>query len=478
MVYRILGSMAMLVLSTFVLFAQEDDEEYYEQLLTKEVEVENPVYKPVLSIGTGIIHNFSDIRYPSSNPLQGNLGYKLNVSTFVGKENYYRLNFFLLYGTVQGHDYNISRAMQSNTLLLPLDDNLLPIYHNSAFRTEFFELGISLEYGFGHWLGKSKRFKPFVSLGVSPFPFTPKGNIVNGPMDGSNGYYYFWDDGNMRDLHHLDPNASNASIINFDKEWETDLNKADFHGLGKFSQTNVAFPFEVGFDFYLSYRVNLRVSSALHYTLTDLLDNYNADVASRYGLQSKGYHDMFLFTNVAFSFDLFSDPEMIKVDMLFAEIDVDYDVMFADQDMDGVFDRLDECPDTPIGIEVDSVGCPFDMDGDGVPDFMDNEPNTPSGVVVDDKGVQLTPDQLAQIFERPTAVRREEVRVLPPAPIWTRSIAFTPGVIPAKFKRFDADFDGYISFGELLKAIEQFFDGTLNFTTEDIYELNSFFFSQ
>lgn len=470
------GSMVLLLLSTSVLFAQEEDEDYYEQLLTKEVEVENPVYKPVVSLGMGVIHYLGDIRYPGNNPLLGNAGYKFNVSTLFGKENYYRLNFFIMYGALQGHDFSISRKMQLDPALLSLDDAFQPIYHNSSFRSEFFELGISIEYGFGHLIGKSKRFRPFISVGVSPFPFTPKGNIKNSAAGGNDGYYYLWNDGTMRNL--LEPDPS-AKIINFDKEWETDLIKADYHDLGKYSQTTVAFPIEVGFDFYLSYRINLRISTSLHYTLTDLIDNYNDKVATRYGLKGNGMNDMFMYTSFAFNFDMFSDPEMMKIDMLFAELeDVDYEVMFADQDMDGVFDRLDECPDTPIGVEVDTVGCPFDMDGDGVLDYMDDEPKTPSGSIVSDRGVQLSSDVLAQMFEKPTAVRREEAQVIPVAPIWTRSIAFTPGEIPQKFKRFDLDGDGYIGFGELLKAVEGFFDGTLNYSTEDIYELNNFFFSQ
>ena len=167
--------------------------------------------------------------------------------------------------------------------------------------------------------------------------------------------------------------------------------------------------------------------------------------------------------------------------MLFADLDWDdgmYEVMFADQDMDGVYDRLDECPDTPIRVPVDSLGCPFDTDGDGIPDYMDDEPDTPPGTIVDDRGVQIIPEVLAQMFEKPTAVRREEAQVIPVAPIWTRNITFTPGVIPQKFRMVDTDGDGYISFFELLKAIEQFFDGTLNMSIEDIYELNNFFFSQ
>lgn len=470
-------SFVLLVLSASQLLAQENDEDYYEKLLVKEVEVENPVYKPVISLGAGIIHFLGDIRNPGSNPMIGDPGFKVNISTFIGKNNNYKLNFFLMYGNLQGHDFNVSRAMQTDLTKLSLDPDLNLIYHNSSFRTEFFEFGIAIEYGFGHWFGMSKRFKPFISVGVSPLQFSPKGNIRNGP----NSYYHFWDDGTIRNLPDHDPNAWQATVVNFDKDWETDLSGADYHELGDLSQTTVVFPMEVGFDFYLSYRVNLRIATSLHYALTDLLDNYNPDVASRYGLTSKAGNDMFMYTNFSMNFDLFSDPKMIRIDMLFAEMDYDesfYEVMFADQDGDGVFDRFDECADTPAGVVVDSLGCPFETDGDGIPDFMDDEPNTPAGSIVDDNGVQLTSDVLAQMFEKPTAVRREEAKVIPVAPIWSRSITFAPGVIPQKFLRVDTDGDGYISFQELLKSIEMFFDGTLDLSIEEIYELNNFFFSQ
>lgn len=48
-----------------------------------------------------------------------------------------------------------------------------------------------------------------------------------------------------------------------------------------------------------------------------------------------------------------------------------------DSDGDGVPDRLDECPDTPPGVEVDEKGCPLDRDGDGVPDYKDDCPDDP-----------------------------------------------------------------------------------------------------
>ena len=48
-----------------------------------------------------------------------------------------------------------------------------------------------------------------------------------------------------------------------------------------------------------------------------------------------------------------------------------------DSDRDGISDRFDRCPDTPLGVKVDRRGCPVDSDKDGVPDYLDLCPNTP-----------------------------------------------------------------------------------------------------
>ena len=57
-----------------------------------------------------------------------------------------------------------------------------------------------------------------------------------------------------------------------------------------------------------------------------------------------------------------------------------------DSDGDGVPDDEDECPDTPPGVQVDTVGCAVDSDGDGVSDNVDACPNTPEGAIVDNRG--------------------------------------------------------------------------------------------
>jgi len=61
----------------------------------------------------------------------------------------------------------------------------------------------------------------------------------------------------------------------------------------------------------------------------------------------------------------------------------------VDSDGDGIFDRDDRCPDTPMGATVDANGCPKDTDGDGVYDGLDRCPDTPKGDKVDSKGCSI-----------------------------------------------------------------------------------------
>lgn len=57
-----------------------------------------------------------------------------------------------------------------------------------------------------------------------------------------------------------------------------------------------------------------------------------------------------------------------------------------DDDKDGVPNKLDQCPGTPLGARVDVNGCPVDGDGDGVADGLDQCEGTPKGATVDAKG--------------------------------------------------------------------------------------------
>ena len=65
-----------------------------------------------------------------------------------------------------------------------------------------------------------------------------------------------------------------------------------------------------------------------------------------------------------------------------------------DKDKDGVWDKIDMCPNTPRGVAVDSIGCPLDEDHDGVPDYLDHCLGTPAAAIgfVDSLGCMLDTD--------------------------------------------------------------------------------------
>ncbi|NJB72632.1 hypothetical protein GGR42_003123 [Saonia flava] len=67
-------------------------------------------------------------------------------------------------------------------------------------------------------------------------------------------------------------------------------------------------------------------------------------------------------------------------------------IVERDSDNDGVMDDLDICPNTAIGYQVDENGCSetqIDTDGDGVPDIHDNCPSTPQGRQVNEEGCEV-----------------------------------------------------------------------------------------
>ncbi|WP_200842736.1 OmpA family protein [Zhongshania aliphaticivorans] len=82
--------------------------------------------------------------------------------------------------------------------------------------------------------------------------------------------------------------------------------------------------------------------------------------------------------------------QSLLVGLRYNFFDAQYGVQ--DADGDGVSDEMDECPGTPRGVQVDSVGCPLDGDNDGVADYLDQCPNTPAGAEVNAVGCPIDSD--------------------------------------------------------------------------------------
>jgi OOP family OmpA-OmpF porin len=64
-----------------------------------------------------------------------------------------------------------------------------------------------------------------------------------------------------------------------------------------------------------------------------------------------------------------------------------------DADQDGVADVDDTCAGTPAGARVDTSGCPKDSDGDGMADGIDTCPNTPKKAEIDSQGCPIDSDR-------------------------------------------------------------------------------------
>ena len=63
-----------------------------------------------------------------------------------------------------------------------------------------------------------------------------------------------------------------------------------------------------------------------------------------------------------------------------------------DSDADGILDGLDTCPDTDPRTPANGEGCPYDSDGDGIFEGIDECPATPQGAVVDERGCRVDTD--------------------------------------------------------------------------------------
>ncbi|MDP4272185.1 MAG: OmpA family protein [Bacteroidota bacterium] len=165
----------------------------------------------------------------------------------------------------------------------------------------------------------------------------------------------------------------------------------NYSGGPKIYESNTAIiPLGVGLKFNFSKTV------ALQY---QWLFNFNASDRQDFKMDNKDDNFMKHSVGLVISFggkkDKDNDGVLDKYDLCPNTplgVKVDAKGCPIDSDGDGVADYLDKCPNTPAGVKVDANGCPLDSDGDGVPDYLDKCPNTPAGVQVDAKGCPIDSD--------------------------------------------------------------------------------------
>ena len=457
---RYIFTMLLFIPSCFLL-GQGD----IEDLLITEVDNINPVYKPVVGAGVGSFTFLGDIRDKSQTPLNGTFGYKVNLSTFLDNKHYIRTNFYFMQGTLMGEKRSFTNTLE-----------------NLNFKSDILLFGINFNYDFDNWYKKYSRVHPFISAGFEIITFNSKTDSFAVNTEGTSVRYHYWEDGTIRNLPQTPANISDPAleIMQRDFIYETDLRDYDWgYASHPYPQYSFAIPVEAGLDFWISNRLMFRVATSYHLVFSDFIDHTSfKNDPSIAPVSGNSWGDDFLFTYASLHLDLFSSKKTLTIERLFADVEWDPTFM-SDEDNDGYFDGWDQCPSTPFGIETDTTGCPLDNDLDGIPNYMDDEPDSRYGAYVDDRGVEISDDRLAEMLDMSSAVRREEVDFFIRRPSsYNKYQSKSIKEIPQKFVTVDNDNDGYISFDEMLDTIDNFFDFEGELSTEDIYELNNFFFAQ
>ena len=167
--------------------------------------------------------------------------------------------------------------------------------------------------------------------------------------------------------------------------------------------TDLILPVGVGLKYHISKRVAIQYQYIYTFTNSDIHDqnagpDYFGSPAhpnSKPGSDEYGQHIFSLIFNFGKLKDTDKDGVADKYDKCPGtpmNVKVDEKGCPTDADGDGIPDYLDKCPNTPPNVQVDAVGCPIDTDGDGVADYLDKCPNTPAGVKVDVTGCPIDAD--------------------------------------------------------------------------------------
>jgi len=315
----------------FSMSAQSDSLGYPEgdqSLNKKELNV-----KPLFGLGTGSMAYFGDLsRYKGTSPIMGNWGMNLGLGARI--TNYLDVQFNYTYGWVSFHENTPERS-----------DNF-----KSTIKTS----GLVFTYNFNNFFKQTPTVNPIFILGLESVEFNSKTDL--------NGDYHY----------------------------ETDLRGLDLDDLGNYSLNSFSIPVGIGADIDLVSGFSVRISSVMHFTFTDNIDN----ISDRgEGIrQGDSRNDRYLYTGITLLYTLDKNKKLedAYAGAYFGDTD--------DEDLDMVFDITDNCPHTPEGVQVDEFGCPLDRDKDGVPDYMDEEIDSPPGSIVNEYGEALTDEDFNEMY--------------------------------------------------------------------------------
>jgi hypothetical protein len=198
--------------------------------------------------------------------LQGELDNDINPSPSERIGGHLLIN----YGLNRSFSLGLSLATGRMYGQIRSDSNSL-LFTNLNVKTTIFASQLRLTYHFG-FLYRNRMpgvFQPLVFAGLEGVFFNPLGDLTTA----SGSPYYYWKDGNIRNLPETPDNVATAQFLERDYFYETILRDADLDGLGSYPVATLAIPLGVGVDINLSRIMSISLSASYHYTFTDFLDN-------------------------------------------------------------------------------------------------------------------------------------------------------------------------------------------------------------
>ena len=320
--------------------------------------------RPKISVGVGMLNYQGDIIAQPGyfNPFQNRTAIHVNAAQSVN--SFLDLNFYMLYGSLLADERTLVR--------------------NLNFKSRITAGGVAASYNFDHLLNQDRKIEPFISLGFEVFEFQTKTDLI----DSYGNTYNYWSDGTIRNVDENAVDAVNAIEITRDYVYETDVRELNRDGFGDYAERSFAIPVGAGFNLHMNEKMSFKMGLEYHWTFTDYIDGITP--GSRTVRQGNPQTDRFLHTFARLTYDLTPIPHEETPELPVGEND--------DTDLDSIPDFLDDCPNTPLSVEVDDKGCPLDGDGDGVADYMDSELDTPEGAPVDSNGIALTDEVIEELY--------------------------------------------------------------------------------
>jgi hypothetical protein len=321
--------------------------------------------RPTLGLGVGMFAFFGDVgrQHAEHSALLARPAFDLRAT--VPLNNWLEAGLYALHGRLGVNERSLSRSLN--------------------FESRITIGGFQFRYNFLQLLNKDRRVEPYITVGFESVEFLTKTDL----RDREGRTYHYWSDGSIRDRSEDDPFAAQASVIQRDYIYESDVRELNADGFGKYPERTWALPAGFGARMDLGGGFDFRIGTTMHFTLTDLVDGVtDQSMGDRRGAAG---NDRFLYSSFSIGYAVPTMPRAVRsrITPLDSE-ELDLIVLQEDEDSDGVNDLDDRCPGTPTGIPVDAFGCPIDGDGDGVPDHMDDEPGTLAGAFVDARGVTIS----------------------------------------------------------------------------------------